>query len=208
MVPRLCFKETSTSVPPNYAKEVFALIDPDTPTCLLDGQPHYSSNSPPFPPFTFHTSNERCYQEREKDGKRTVKTLEKNQEEERKKSKRKRSGQNTQARGREMVWKKTSDFPLSSHKYFDKGLALYQKRKKEKQKWSSQGPDTPGIQWPNSAWGCRVEIATLVWASWHLFSLFFPAAHAPSLSGARNKEQSMWENSLDTTLRKHSFKSL
>lgn len=53
MVPRLCFTETSTLVPPNYAKEVFTLIDPDTPTCLLDGQPHYASNSLPSLPSHF-----------------------------------------------------------------------------------------------------------------------------------------------------------
>lgn len=64
---------------------------------------------------------------------RTVKRLGNSGEEERKQSRgERRAGQNTQARGREMVQKKMSDFPLSSHKYFDKGLGFYQKGEKKK----------------------------------------------------------------------------
>lgn len=42
-----------------------------------------------------------------------------------------RRGQNTQARCREMIQNETSDFLVSSHKYFDKELGIYQKGKKK-----------------------------------------------------------------------------
>ena len=63
-----------------------------------------------------------------------------------KKEEKRKEHQNTQAKSREMIQKKESDFLLSSHKYFDKGFGIYQKGKKEKQKLSSQGPNTLGIQ--------------------------------------------------------------
>jgi hypothetical protein len=45
-----------------------------------------------------------------------------------------------------MIQKTKSDFPVSSHKYFDKEFGIYQKGKMKKQKLSSQGPNTLGIQ--------------------------------------------------------------
>lgn len=140
------FQKTSKLVPFNHSKEILAFLDPDTPTFPLDSQSNHLGNSPPFSCFTFHMVNEKYYKEREKIGKRTLKKLKNNGEEERKKSRGKRSGQNPQARCREMIRKKMSDFPNFSHKYFDKEFGIYQEGKQEKTKLSSRGPNNVGIQ--------------------------------------------------------------
>lgn len=91
--------------------------------------------------------SEKYSRERGEDGNReNCKKVGKNGEEERKKAEKRKEHQNTQAKSREMFQKKASDFPLSSHKYCDKGFGIYQKGKKEKQKLSSRGPNTLGIQ--------------------------------------------------------------
>lgn len=75
---------------------------------------------------------------------RTVRRLGNSGEEESKQNRgKRRAGQNTHARGREMAQKKMSDFPLSSHKYFDKELGFYHKGEKKK----SRGclPEDPAL---------------------------------------------------------------
>lgn len=79
--------------------------------------------------------------EREKNGTRTVKKLKKTKTREGKKRAEEREGVRAPKPDAEQGFeRKTSDFPISSPKYFDKELGIYQTGKQEKQKLSSRDP--------------------------------------------------------------------
>lgn len=90
-----------------------------------------------------------------------------------------------------MVQKKMSDFPLSSHKYFDKGLGFYQKGGKKK----SRGclPKDPALLEFYDLILCKVAAYSLplLSESHGIQTSVFSAAHATPLSEVRKKEQGM-----------------
>lgn len=79
-------------------------------------------------------------------------------------SREKRNGQNTQARGREPIQKKKSNFLVSSHnKYFDKELGIYQKGKKKKKSRSCLPKDPTLSEFHDLILcGCSSKTASLV----------------------------------------------
>lgn len=98
---------------PHHTKEVFALIDPTILIARCTGEGIIRTGE-------------------KKEIETTVKKVEKIREKDRKRAEEREEVVNIQPRCREMVQKKKSDFPVCSHKYFDKELGIYQKGKKKK----------------------------------------------------------------------------
>lgn len=211
VVSGLCFKDfqggfiylqkTSVSVPPYYTKEIFAVIDSTTPTWPMDDQSCFNI-SPPFsslrivhlafqwdkswlwgPVLCIVYGQWKYYKKRGR--KMEIELWEhwgkwrrgKKKVEERKLVK------TPKARCRGMIQKKMSDFPLSSHKCFVKGLGIYQKGKKKKNRSCLPKDPTPLESNDLILYEVAGEIATLVWVSWHRVLCFLNSTCHPTIRG-------------------------
>lgn len=111
-----------------------------------------------------------------------------------------RSGLSTQAWGRELIQKKTSDFPVSGHKYFDKELGIYQKKKKKKRKSRRRLPKDPTLSEFHDLIPCKVVVVRhpLLSERRGIWTFVLLIAHTMPLSKVRSKAPGIWGDILAT----------